>query len=202
MQEKAQTCLIKVVYQIIDEGNDSITRKNIAKDRDFKILVDCRHPQTNSDKFTKETKPNYSAKNKQMFGIEYNNKSEVIIVKAAEKIKKIFRKYCGHKIFLQKVPREDSSTGTMRKYRQVLNTHLALSEYVSSIELAGILELELKSEVKVKNEDGDIVEVTMSLRSILMEIVSPSSNKPLFLMVAGTHNREFEEILPTYGKRI
>ena len=67
----------------------------------------------------------------------------------------------------------------------------------TNIELAGILDLELKLEVKVKNEDGDIVEVTMSLRSILVEITIPSSNKPLFLMIAGTRDGEFEGILHT-----
>ena len=79
----------------------------------------------------------------------------------------------------------------------MLNIYLALSECVSSIELAGILDLELESKVKVKNKDGNIVEVTMTLRSILMDIEIASSNKPLFLMVAGTRDRKFEGILPT-----
>ena len=47
------------------------------------------------------------------------------------------------------------------------------------------MDLKLESKVKVKNEDGDILEVTMSLRLILVEIEIPSSKKPLFLMVAG-----------------
>ena len=36
----------------------------------------------------------------------------------------------------------------------------------------------------------------MSLRSILMEIVITSVNKPLFIMIAGSCDRESEGIIP------
>ena len=60
----------------------------------------------------------HNAQNKQIFGNEYNYDSKEIIFKAAGNFKKIFRKHCSHKIFLQKVPEENASTGTMRKYKQ------------------------------------------------------------------------------------
>ena len=48
------------------------------------------------------------------------------------------------------VPEEDASTATMRKYKQVLLTHLALVECVSFIELIGIMDLETVAEMRVK----------------------------------------------------
>ena len=60
----------------------------------------------------------HNAQNKQIFGNEYNYDSKEIIFKAAENFKKLFFKYYARKNFLQKVPKEDASTGTMRKYKQ------------------------------------------------------------------------------------
>ena len=86
------------------------------------------------------------------------------------------------------VPEEDASTATMRKYKQVLQTHLALTECVSFIELVGITDLDLVSKVRVR---------MMSIRTILMNIEVPSSRKPLFLMIAINHEGESEGVLHT-----
>ena len=95
-------------------------------------------------------------------------------------LKKLFRKHCGQKSFLQIVPKENASTGTMRRYKQVLNTHLTLSECAPSNELLGIMDLVLKLEAKVKNEEGDTIGVIVSLRSILIDIVIPPSKSHYF----------------------
>ena len=58
------------------------------------------------------------------------------------------------------VPEEDASTATMRKYKQVLQNHLALAECISFIELIGITDLETVLEVRVKSDD-DGIEVRM-----------------------------------------
>ena len=50
---------------------------------------------------------------------------------------------------------------------------------------------------KGQNKDGNIGEVIMFFRSISMEIVIPSSNKPPFLMITKTHDRKFEGVIPT-----
>ena len=85
----------------------------------------------------------------------------------------------------------------------MLQTHLVLSECVSSIELAGIMGMELKLPVHVTDEEGDTIEVTISIRSILMgiEITSSGTPKPLFLMIAKSHDGEYEGILPTGRER-
>ena len=44
VQEMAQSCLIKVVYQTIEESNEFALKKNLAKGMDFRILVDCAYP--------------------------------------------------------------------------------------------------------------------------------------------------------------
>ena len=62
-------------------------------------------------------------------------------MKSKQNFKNEFRKYGGWKSFLQMVSEEDASTATMRKYKQVLQTHLALAECVSFIELIGITDL-------------------------------------------------------------
>ena len=92
----------------------------------------------------------------------------------------------GRKSFLQLVPKEDVSTVTMRKHKQVCSTHLALTEGVFFIELIEITDLDLVLEVRVKNDDGDIEVRMMSIRSILMEIKVEvlKSKKPLFLMIS------------------
>ena len=71
----------------------------------------------------------------------------------------------------------------MRRYRQVLQTQMTLSKCVSSIKLVGIMDMELELTVHVTNEEGDMIEVTMSIHSILMgtEIISSGLPKPLFL---------------------
>ena len=62
-----------------------------------------------------------------MFGIEYNVDSKKWIFQTTKIIKTLFCKYCGLKSFLQIVPKENTLTGMMRRYKQVLETHLALS---------------------------------------------------------------------------
>ena len=62
------------------------------------------------------------------------------------------------------VPDEYASTASMRRYKQILQTHFAMTEYMSSIELAGIMDLDLESEVGVKNDSGVMERRKMSLR--------------------------------------
>ena len=85
----------------------------------------------------------------------------------------------------------------------MLETPLALSECVSSIELVGIMDMELELPVHVIDKEGDLIEVTMSIRSIFMfiEMTSLGTPKPLFLMIAKSRNREYKEILPTGRER-
>ena len=87
--------------------------------------MDYGYPPLNFEKFKKGTKLSYNAQNKKMLSIKYNIDSEEWIFKSTRKIKELFCKYCVLKSFLQIVPKEDSSTGIMRKYKQVLQTHMA-----------------------------------------------------------------------------
>ena len=118
--------------------------------------MDYGYPPSNFERFKVGGEPNYNAQNKEMFSIEYNVDSKEWIFKAVKPFKKLLHKYCSRKSSLQIVPEEDASTRTMGKYKQVINTHLSLSECVSYIELLGIMDLDLESEVKIKNEEGDI----------------------------------------------
>ena len=104
VQEMAQSCLIKAVHQTIEASNKSTLKKNIAKEMDFKILVDCGYPPLNFKKFKKGGKPKYNAQNKQMFGIEYIFESEEWIFQAVKSFKTLFREFCGQRSFLQIVP--------------------------------------------------------------------------------------------------
>ena len=102
--------------------------------------------------------------------MEYNEEAEEWIIKTKQNFKNIFHKFGGRKSFLQMVPEEDTSTATMGKYKHVLQSHLALTECVSFIELIGITDLDLVEEVRVKNDDSDIEVREMPIRSILMDI--------------------------------
>ena len=88
--------------------------------------------------------------------MEYNAEAEPWIIKLKQNFRNDFRKYGGQKSFLQVVPEEDASTAMMRKYKQVLQIHLALAECVSFIELSGITDLETVAEVRMKNDNGKI----------------------------------------------
>ena len=57
VQEKAQACLIKAVHQTIEASNESALKKNLAKEMDFKILVDCGYPPWNFKRLKRGSKP-------------------------------------------------------------------------------------------------------------------------------------------------
>ena len=65
------------------------------------------------------------------------------------------------------------------------------------------MDIEIESTVHVTDEEGDIIEVTMSLRSILMDtdITTSGTPKPLFPMIAKSRNDKYEGILHT-GKNV
>ena len=151
----------------------------------------------NFEKYKKNAKLNYNAKNKQIYNIEYNMEVEALLTLAKHAFKILLRQRLGLKTFMLWVPNEDASTNTMRKYKQVLQTHLAMTECVSSIELAGIMDLDVESEVRVKNEAGVVETRTMSVRSVLMDIKVPGTEQPLFLMITTNRKGECEGLLPT-----
>ena len=81
------------------------------------------------------------------------------------------------------------------------NTHLDLCECVSSIELTGILDLDSEFEVRVTDKNGRFLVVILSLRSILIDIVVPSSGKPPFPMIAVTGEGEYKGVVTTGRER-
>ena len=95
------------------------------------------------------------------------------------------------------VPGENASTATMRRYRQILQTHLAMSECVSYIELIGIEDLDQESEVSLKNDDGIMVTRIMSVRSVLMDIKVPGTEHQLFLVITVNHYGDCKGVLST-----
>ena len=95
------------------------------------------------------------------------------------------------------VPDENASTATMRRYRQILQTHLAMSECVSYIKLIGMEDLDLESEVSFKNDDGIMETRMMSVRSILMDIDVPGTKNPLFLVITVNRDGDCKGVLPT-----
>ena len=95
VQEMARSCLIKVVHQTIEASNESALKKIIAKEMNFKILVNCWYPPLNFEKFKKGNKSKYNAQYRQMFGIEYNVESKEWIFQAAKFFKILFHKFCG-----------------------------------------------------------------------------------------------------------
>ena len=111
----------------------------------------------NFRKFKRGSKPNFNVQNKQSYSIEYNVKAEPLILMARTPLKILLHKTLGEKTFTLMVPNENASTATMRRYRQILQTHLAMSECVSYIELIGIEDLDQESEVSLKNDDGIMV---------------------------------------------
>ena len=54
---------------------------------------------------------------------------------------------------------------------------------VSSIELAGIMDLDVEHRVTVKNQEGAIEMRNVLVRSVLMDIKVPGTEQPLFLMI-------------------
>ena len=63
--------------------------------------------------------------------------------------------------------------------------------------------MELELLAHVTNEEGDLIEVTISIRSILMgiKIISSGLPKPLLLMIAKGEDGEYEGILPMGRER-
>jgi hypothetical protein len=61
-----------------------------------------------------------------------------------------------------------------------------MTECVSSIELAGIMDLDGVHRVSVTNEEGAQEMKNVSVRSVLMDIKVPGTNQPLFLMITSS----------------
>ena len=77
-----------------------------------------------------------------------------------------------------KIPKDEASNASMRKYKQICMTHLVMAKCVSSIELAGILDLETVPLVRVQDKNSNFLPINMSLHSILIEITIPSQENP------------------------
>ena len=71
------------------------------------------------------------------------------------------------------------------------------SECMSSIELLGIEDLDMASEVGVKNDAGVMERKMMLVRLALMDIKVPGTDKPLFLMITTNRDGDCEGVLPT-----
>jgi len=148
---------------LIAKSNWSNPKKSGKLLKDLNILVDVGYPPMNFEKFKKGSKPNYNAQNKQIYSIGYNMEAEPLILMARSLFEILLRKTLGEKTFTLMVLNENASTATMRRYRQILQTKLAMLECVSYIELIGIEDLDLESEVSLKNDDGIMVTRMMSV---------------------------------------
>ena len=77
-------------------------------------------------------------------------------------------------------------------------TYLAMTECILSIELPGILDLDIVTPVRVQDKNGTISPADMSLCSILVEVTVPSLGNTLILMITAMGDREFEGVFPTH----
>ena len=102
----------------------------------------------------KGAKQNFNAKNKQIYIIEFDMEIEELLGMAKHAFKILLRQKLGVKTFMLWVPDKEASINTMRRYKQILATHLAMTECVSSIELAGIMDLNVESDVRFTNHEG------------------------------------------------
>ena len=62
-----------------------------------------------------------------------------------------------------RIAKDKASSTSMRKYKQICMTHLAMAKCVSSIKLAGITDLETVVSVRVLDENGNYVPIEVSL---------------------------------------
>ena len=92
--------------------------------------MDMAYPPCNFKRQKKGTKINYNAQNKQMFGVEYNKLSEEIILASLKNIRTLLREYLGIKSFMLRIPKYETSSASMGKYKQICMTHLAMAECV------------------------------------------------------------------------
>jgi len=154
VQKEVQRCFTEAIVQSIENSSWSNPKKSGKLLKDLNILVDVGYPPMNFEKFKKGSKPNYNAQNKQIYSIEYNMEAEPLILLARPLFKILLHKTLGEKTSMLMVPNKNASTATMRRYRQILQTHLAMLECVSYIELIGIKNLDLELEVSFRNDDG------------------------------------------------
>ena len=59
------------------------------------------------------------------------------------------------------------------------------------------MDLDEDYNVRVQDKDKKISAIVVSLHSFLMDIMVPSSGKPLSLMIVATGDGEFEGVVPT-----
>ena len=59
-----------------------------------------------------------------------------------------------------KIPKEETSNASIRKYKQIYTTHLLMAECISSIELAGIMDIDIVTLVRVQDQNGNFVPST------------------------------------------
>ena len=88
--------------------------------------------------------------------------------------------------------------------KKIYSTHLAIQESILTIKLLGIMDLETASEIRVENDSTSksmYKTETMSIRSILMDITIPSSDKPLFKMIVVMADSDSKGVIPTGAKR-
>ena len=65
-----------------------------------------------------------------MFSVEYNKESEAIIIVSMKNIKSLLCNVLGSKPFMLKTPKEEVSNASMRKYKQVCMTHMAMAKCI------------------------------------------------------------------------
>ena len=82
----------------------------------------------NYERYKKGSKQNFNVKNKQIYIIEYNMEVEELLTMAKHAFKILLRQRLGLKTFMLWVPDEAASISTMRRYKQILQTHLALTD--------------------------------------------------------------------------
>ena len=87
----------------------------------------------------------------------------------------------------------------MSKYIQFYSTHMAIQDSISTIKLLGIMDPKTVPEIRVKNNSPSrnaCKTVTMSVRSIFMDIIIPSLDRPLFVIIAVTSDGGFKRVFP------
>ena len=61
-----------------------------------------------------------------MFGVDYSKLSEEIILVSLKNTKPLLRKYLDIKSFILRIPEDEVSSASMREYKQICVTHMAM----------------------------------------------------------------------------
>ena len=86
-----------------------------------------------------------------------------IIFKSMKKFKVLACRFLGNKTFPLKIPRMKAIGASMRKFKQVCSTHLAMMECILSTELMMILDVRTKAGIRVKDKNVGYKTVNMTI---------------------------------------